>query len=94
MAIKIRTVPIASARPRPMTLFLRLPLLKTLPLLALLASSLATGCAHLPAYERGQLAHPSMTTSDLARASEEHVRAVQEGAAGGGFSAGGGCGCN
>ena len=64
--------------------------------LALLASLFASaaGCARLPAYERGQLAHPTMTTSDLARSSEEHTRAVHEGATGGGFAAGGGCGCN
>ena len=35
-----------------------------------------------------------MTSADLARAGEEHVRAVQEGASGGGSTAGGGCGCN
>lgn len=51
-------------------------------------------CANVRPYERAQLAHPTMTTSDLARSAEEHVRAVQEGAIGGGFSAGGGCGCN
>jgi hypothetical protein len=54
----------------------------------------ASGCAHVPAYEREKLAHPMMTTEDLARASEDHVRAVQEGAVGGGDSSGGGCGCN
>jgi hypothetical protein len=53
-----------------------------------------SGCASVPAYDRGRLAQPSMTTSDLAHPSEEHVRAVQEGATGGGFAAGGGCGCN
>jgi hypothetical protein len=52
------------------------------------------GCAHVPAYDRELLAHSTMTTSDLARPSEEHVRAVQEGAIGGGVGAGGGCGCN
>jgi hypothetical protein len=62
--------------------------------LVALATALGSGCARVPVYERGQLAHPTMTTSDLARSSEEHVRAVQEGATGGGFSAGGGCGCN
>jgi hypothetical protein len=51
-------------------------------------------CAHVPAYARAQLAQPSMTTSDLARSAEDHVRAIQEGATGGGFAAGGGCGCN
>lgn len=60
-------------------------------LLAALASS---ACAHVAPYERELLAHSSMTTADLARPSEEHVRAVQEGAVGGGMSAGGGCGCN
>jgi hypothetical protein len=61
-----------------------------------LVAALATlaGCARVAPYERGVLAQPAMTTSDLAPPSEEHVRAVQEGAIGGGFSAGGGCGCN
>ena len=62
----------------------------TLALLALVAS----GCTRVAPYERGRIAHPTMTTSDLAGAGESHVRAVQEGAVGGGFEAGGGCGCN
>jgi hypothetical protein len=66
--------------------FLRLGLLEFL--------TLGTACVHVPVYARATLAHPTMTTSDLARTAEEHVRAVQEGAIGGGFSAGGGCGCN
>ena len=62
---------------------------------ALALSLFGVGCAHVPAYDRGRLAHPSMVTSDLAGPSEEHVRAVHEGAVGGGgLSAGGGCGCN
>jgi len=64
-----------------------------LPLAALLLLP-CTGCSPVAAYERGSLAHPSMTPLDLARASESHVRAVQEGAVGGGAAAGGGCGCN
>lgn len=52
------------------------------------------GCAGVAPYDRGRLAHPSMTTADLAGPTEAHVRAVQEGAIGGGFEAGGGCGCN
>jgi hypothetical protein len=52
------------------------------------------GCAHVPPYERERLAHPSMVTSDPARSSEQHMRSVQEGAIGGGATAGGGCGCN
>jgi hypothetical protein len=59
-----------------------------------LVSALEAGCGHVPAYDRGQLAHPTMSTSDATRAAEEHVRAVQEGAFGGGFTSGGGCGCN
>lgn len=53
-----------------------------------------SGCAHVPAYERERLAQRSMSTEDVARASEDHVRAVHEGAIGGGNSSGGGCGCN
>jgi len=60
--------------------------------IALALSSAA--CGHVAPYDRAQLAHPTMTTDDLARGAEEHVRAVHEGAVGGGFSAGGGCGCN
>ncbi len=52
------------------------------------------GCVRVAPYERGNMAHPTMTTSDLAGAGEMHVRSVQEGAVGGGFEAGGGCGCN
>ncbi len=59
------------------------------PLLLLCAS-----CAHVASYERGELAHPTMAASDLASPAEQHVRAVQEGATGGGATAGGGCGCN
>jgi hypothetical protein len=63
-------------------------LLITLPALVLSA------CTHVAPYQRERLAHPTMTTADLVRPSEEHVRAVQEGAIGGDTSAGGGCGCN
>jgi hypothetical protein len=55
---------------------------------------IVTGCAHVAPYERERLAHSTMATDDLARASEDHVRAVQEGAIGGGSTSGGGCGCN
>jgi hypothetical protein len=60
----------------------------------LLLSVVEAACGHVPTYDRGQLAHPTMSTSDPTRTAEEHVRAVQEGAIGGGFSSGGGCGCN
>ena len=66
-----------------------------LPLsLALVASLICSGCGGVAAYDRGKLAHPTMVTGDLAGPGEEHMRAVQEGAMGGGFEAGGGCGCN
>jgi hypothetical protein len=52
------------------------------------------GCVRVAPYERGALAHPTMTTGDIASPSELHARDVQEGAVGGSFSAGGGCGCN
>jgi hypothetical protein len=63
-------------------------------LLVVLALLSLCGCARVAPYERARLAHPSMTMSDMAGPSEEHVRAVQEGATGGGAMVGGGCGCN
>jgi hypothetical protein len=57
-----------------------------------LASVLA-GCTHVAPYERGRLAHPTMTQS-MESAAAEHVHAVQEGAAGGGAVGASGCGCN
>lgn len=58
--------------------------------LALLALS---GCTHVKAYERGQLAHHTMT-APAAGAAAEHMYAVHEGAIGGGAAAESGCGCN
>ncbi len=55
---------------------------------------LATGCVKVAPYERGILAHPTMSTDDLSIGVDEHVRAVSEGAAGGLGGGGGGCGCN
>lgn len=64
-------------------------------MIALIVTAVAfQGCVHVAPYERERLAHPSMTTADLARSSEDHVRAVQEGAVGGSAGPGGGCGCN
>ena len=63
-------------------------------LFAACALLLFTGCARVMPYERGRLAHPTMTTADLAGVAESHARAIQEGATGGGFEVGGGCGCN
>jgi hypothetical protein len=54
----------------------------------------STGCTHVRPWERGKLAHPTMTGGNLPGPAEEHVYAVQEGAIGGGASAESGCGCN
>jgi len=62
--------------------------------LAVALSAAATGCASVAPYERGTLAHPSMTPDDMSTGFDEHVRAVSEGATGGFGGGGGGCGCN
>jgi hypothetical protein len=64
------------------------------PFALALVATVVVGCVRVPAYDRGLLAHRSMTPGELEPPSESHVRAVHEGAAGGGFAAGGGCGCN
>lgn len=62
---------------------------------ALLLGALATtGCVKVAPYERGTLAHPTMTTDDMALGVDAHVRGVSEGASGGLGGGGGGCGCN
>ncbi len=58
------------------------------------ALGLVAACGGVPPYDRGRLAHRTMTTADMASPAEAHTRAIQEGATGGGFEAGGGCGCN
>ncbi|HSO40477.1 MAG TPA: DUF4266 domain-containing protein [Labilithrix sp.] len=60
----------------------------------LVAIASVAACGGVPPYERGRLAHRTMTTADMASPAEAHTRAIQEGATGGGFEAGGGCGCN
>jgi hypothetical protein len=65
-------------------------LLVTLPLV----SVASMGCTHVAAYDRAQLAHPTMTTADLDGPAAGHVHAVHEGAVGGGSVAESGCGCN
>ncbi len=60
--------------------------------LAVLVGS--AGCVKVAPYERGTLAHPTMTPDDVAIGIDEHVRAVSEGSSGGLAGAGGGCGCN
>jgi hypothetical protein len=61
--------------------------------LALLLALVSSGCAHVKPWERGKLAHFTMV-DDVGGPAEEHVHAVQEGAAGGGAGAASGCGCN
>ena len=64
--------------------------------LATMAAALtaATGCATVAPYERGKLAHPTMSAADRAGAGESHLRAISEGAVGGSGGTGSGCGCN
>lgn len=52
------------------------------------------GCVKVAPYERGMLAHPTMTPEEISIGLDSHVRAVSEGAAGGLGGGGGGCGCN
>lgn len=73
-----------------MTPWQRIPLL--FGLLVSLAS--VTGCSAVASYERGILAHPSMTPEDVSTGFDEHVKAVSEGSSGGFGGGGGGCGCN
>jgi hypothetical protein len=54
----------------------------------------AAGCVKVAPYERGMLAHPTMTPEEISIGLDGHVRAVSEGAAGGLGGGGGGCGCN
>lgn len=61
---------------------------------ALALAVIAPGCAHVPAYQRGRLAHPTMLLVDFAGPAQSHVQAIHEGAVGGGSGAEGGCGCN
>jgi Domain of unknown function (DUF4266) len=63
-------------------------------LLAVLLALPSMGCSHVASYDRGLLAHPSMTVADLEGPAAGHVRSVHEGATGGGSVAESGCGCN
>jgi hypothetical protein len=56
--------------------------------------SFASGCAPVAPYERGKLAHPTMSAGSLSTMGEEHLRAISEGATGGSGGTGSGCGCN
>lgn len=52
------------------------------------------GCAPVAPYERGKLAHPTMSAADISSMGEGHLRAISEGATGGSGGTGSGCGCN
>jgi hypothetical protein len=52
------------------------------------------GCTHVRPWERGKLAHPTMTSASLPGPAEEHLYSVQEGAVGGAAGVESGCGCN
>jgi hypothetical protein len=52
------------------------------------------GCTHVAPYERGALAHPTMSTAAFDGPASGHVLAVHEGATGGSTGATSGCGCN
>ena len=69
--------------------------LAVLGVVAIGALSMATGCARVAPYERGTLAHPTMSAEDpFTSGIDQHVRAISEGASGGLSGGGGGCGCN
>jgi len=62
--------------------------------LSLLVALFMSACTHVAPYERGALAHPTMAAAALDGPAAGHVRAVHEGATGGGSVAESGCGCN
>ncbi len=66
-------------------------LLSSIVLAGILVTS--AGCTHVAPYERGKLAHIT-STDGVEGPAAEHVRAVHEGATGGGSVTAGGCGCN
>ncbi len=66
-----------------------------LSLVAVCSLASLTACAKVAPYERGTLAHPTMSADDsMSSRLDEHVRGVAEGATGGLSGGGGGCGCN
>ena len=67
---------------------------RAIALLLAVAAWASIGCTHVAAFQRGQLAHPTMVADDTAGPAEAHIHAVHEGAAGGGGAAESGCGCN
>jgi hypothetical protein len=61
---------------------------------AVLFASGLGACTAVKPYERGRLAHPSMTGNRMAGPGASHMQAVHEGATGGAIGVEGGCGCN
>ncbi|WP_026224672.1 DUF4266 domain-containing protein [Methyloversatilis thermotolerans] len=63
--------------------------------LAMLSLLGVTGCAHVPAWERGDLARPGMELEPhpVQRAGQEHVYSSREAGSAGAAGQGGGCGC-
>ena len=54
----------------------------------------SAGCTHVAVYERGAVARPDMTTSEMSGPAAQHVLSVHEGATRSGAVAESGCGCN
>jgi hypothetical protein len=63
-------------------------------IVAIVLVAAVSSCAHVPAYERARLAHPTMRTGYTESPGVLHMRAVHEGATGGDVAASSGCGCN
>jgi len=57
---------------------------------------LASGCAQVKPWERGNLSQEVMAwqTDPLKASLDNHIYFSKEGSSGGGQAAGGGCGCN
>ena len=52
------------------------------------------GCSTVAPYERGKLAHPTMSVASIDTFGSAHLKAISEGATGGTAGTGSGCGCN
>lgn len=73
---------------------MRIAARSALALTLLLVLAFAGGCAPVPPWGHGRLAHPTMSAGSLTTAGEAHLRAISEGAVGGSGGVGSGCGCN
>jgi len=58
------------------------------------ALGLGAGCSTVAPYERGKLAHPTMSVASMDTFGSAHLKAISEGATGGSAGSGSGCGCN